>query len=570
MKNWFEKVDRRALSFGLGLFVLAFLLRLIGIGWGIPNYERQYSLHPDEPIIFFYSQQVEPAKFDFTPGFYNYGTFYLSVLRVATDITASYGGGPTGESLEEQNVAVGRFHMAGRVISALAGAGIVWVIFLLLYRRTHILGACLGAAAAGVAPGLVMHSRFQTVDVLATFFICLSLLYATKLVPIAEEELPGLPLATRFAALAGVFAGLSAGTKYTGILAVICLFVCAWPYAQKWRLMGIGLGAAILVFLITTPGAFLETEKFWTDFRYEMTHTATGHGLVFAATANGFVYHLTNLVIAFGLGTALIGLAGLGRAIFRRHLWAVALVVFALAYYILIGRAEVKFLRYVFPLIPVFAVGFGWIIGRAHVYPKSSMKLVAFFGIIALGFSLMSTVKLTGWMAGVDPRDASAKWLQSNVASGERVGLVSDPWFYTPTLYPQAAAPRYVPFDVRRDWWTLGAKPPVAVHVEPDVQGVKQWDVRLLEEERPEYVVFSSFEFDDLDRISRSPGDRERYAAEYQAFKEFGEVLSRDYEAVEQNFDPQIGSSWGSDYVQTHDMMYIRPRVWIWKRKASP
>jgi len=121
--------DRRRLYWALGVFAVALIVRLIGIGWGLPNEQRNQSLHPDEPVIWAYSQSIEPAKGDFTPGFYNYGTFYLTILRVSTDIVASYGGGPKDDSEQALWRAIGRYHKAGRVISALAGAGTALFVF---------------------------------------------------------------------------------------------------------------------------------------------------------------------------------------------------------------------------------------------------------------------------------------------------------------------------------------------------------------------------------------------------------------------------------------------------------
>ena len=85
-----DPTRRRTLLLGLGVFVFALLVRLVGIGWGLPNDQRSFSLHPDEPVVFLYSQQIEPTKLDFTPGFYNTDA-YLTVLRVARMRTRTAG-----------------------------------------------------------------------------------------------------------------------------------------------------------------------------------------------------------------------------------------------------------------------------------------------------------------------------------------------------------------------------------------------------------------------------------------------------------------------------------------------
>lgn len=573
------RYDRIALGVGLCLFAVSLLVRIVGITWGLPNADRTTSLHPDEPIIWMYSQQIEPAKLKFTPGFYNYGTLYLTILRVTTDVASAYGAGPKAEDGSDRDAAVGRFILAGRWVSALAGAGIGWVTFLILYRRTHLLGAVAAGLAASLAPGIVVHSRFQTVDVLATFFVILSLHFALKLAPPPGVERPLVSHALRTAGLAGLFAGLSAGTKYTGILALFALVVVA---ALEWRKRGetrgeagklivTGVATALGAFVLTTPGILLDTANFFRDFKYEMTHTSTGHGLVFAGTTSGYLYHLGNLVVAYGLLMLPLSIAGFGRAVFRRYSWAIALGAFGLAYYLLIGRAEVKFLRYVFPLIPLLALGFGWMVGQAHLHPNRGWRIlnvlgmIAFSGVIAsrLGYGggLTGSGLLTLQMAQVDVRDEAGAWLKERVDSSDSVGLVSDPWFYTPTLYPQANLPLAVPIEVREEIRQSVTDPRVVRYIPAEGLAARlDWDERLLTELRPDWVVFSSFEADDLARIAANDEARVDYESQVARFESLTKRLEAEYE---------IARIFGWDGPKVHDLMYIRPTLWIWKRKEA-
>jgi hypothetical protein len=350
------------------LFAAALALRLWGIGWGLPDDKRHWSYHPDEPVLYAYSQQIEPAKLDFEPGFYNYGTLYLTLLRVTSDVARTYSNAGPVESGEPQIwMEMRTAHLGGRIVSALAGAGTAVVLFLMLRRRLGDPAALAGALVVAFAPGHVVHSRFQTVDVLAAFFLSLSALFALRLLPGGKKEAEDPPqpaAAMRQALWCGVFAGLSAGTKYTGILGLFTLFAAA-AYLPRGRRLApalAGAGAALAVFLLATPGAFLNSAKFLEDFRYEMQHTSQGHGLVFAGLPSGFFWHLYNLVIGVGPLLVLLGLGGAGAALRKGHPEAFALAAFALPYYLLIGRAEVLFLRYTFPLLILLAFGVAWLV----------------------------------------------------------------------------------------------------------------------------------------------------------------------------------------------------------------
>jgi hypothetical protein len=72
----------------------------------------------------------------------------------------------------------------------------------------------------------------------------------------------------------------------------------------------VGLGAAAFVtFGISNPFIALGSERFMTDFTYELRHSATGHpGFT---TPSGFLYHLQT-TLPLGIGWLVLALAALG------------------------------------------------------------------------------------------------------------------------------------------------------------------------------------------------------------------------------------------------------------------
>ncbi len=507
-----------------------------------------------------YSQAIKPTEGKFTPGFYNYGTFYLTLLRVSTDMTNAYGGGPHAQDGSDAAVAMANYHRAGRIISLLTGSAIAWVVFSFLYRRTNLIGAIAGGFAVAIAPGLVAHSRFQTVDILAVFLLTLSLFCAGK---VAEDEVGTTWM--KWAAWAGVWAGLSAGTKYTGFLALIALYIVLGLSKERVKALlpaAVATLAALAAFVVSTPGAVLQSEKFLHDFKYEITHTSTGHGLVFAGTSSGFIYHFSNLMVGFGLLMTLIGAMGLLRAGFKKHAWAFGLLGFAAAMYFLIGRAEVKFLRYVFPLIPVLAIGFGWIVGQAHSHPNRRFRTLVYLGILALGGlgggGFIGAGTVSQWMASEDPRDESARWIESHHEI-RTVGLVQDPWFYSPSLFPDSAVSRAMPMPMRLERMTMATSPRVVMHIEPG-ESPLHWDSRLVTIDKPDAVVMSSFEYDDVDRLYKLGTYPSEFEPEVSAYRATMTALTQDYE---------ITQVWGVGGPTVTDLMYVRPRVWLWQRKKT-
>jgi hypothetical protein len=545
----------------VAVFLIALWVRLCGIGWGLPTEARHQSFHPDELLI----SRVADTMPYFRPGFYNYGTLYLTLLKLSADMGRTYGwvhdsappatGGETSSSVQQWETDRD-IHRSGRLISAIAGAGTVALTFATLLGLTGVLGASLGAIALAVAPGHVVHSRFQTTDVLATFFVALSLFLILRMLAGKNVQL-----------WAGVAIGLAAGTKYAGALLLIPLFMAI--YWQDRRLLGkpllFALSGFCAAFIIATPGVLLEPAAFWSGFSYEMTHSSSGHGIVFANTTSGFIYHLQNLVTAFGVAPLIVGLAALAWAATRGEKWAIALAAFFLAYYAVIGSAEVKFMRYVLPLLPALSIAIGFAAGEFH--RRGGVARVG-TGLIVLlvGLSVIAptgAIQLTAFMQSDDPRDQAAAWLQDRQGS---VGLVSDPWFYSPPLFADIGL--LSPVERLQ---AMSENPRIKRYLAPDGTR-KDWDPRLIDELQPDYIVFSSFEFIDNDRINLPDlaafiddlGKRYRLAA---VFWGSDPVIPAGEEANLPVTRELLRAVFYSRFPLVHDMMYIQPTLCVFQRK---
>lgn len=556
------KLNSQALL-AAGLFALALVLRLMGIGWGLKNDLHNQSYHPDEALIWAQSQKLDPAHLSLTPGFYNYGTLYLSVLKVASDMTAAYTGAPDPKSEDSVWSFVARCNLAGRIVSAIAGAGTVLMLFLLMRRFAGPLGGAMAAAALLIAPGHVVHSRFQTVDVFATFLLAVSAYFALRLIPIEGETIEE-KAAMRWVLLSAIFTGLSAGTKYTGVLGLLTLFVVLFA-CRRSRLIregALAIVAALVAFVVATPGVVLDFQKFKTDVGFEMSHTSEGHGLVFAGTSSGYVYHLGNLVTGIGLVILLMGLGGLLYAAYRKRVWAVALLALFVPYYLMIGGATDKYLRYTFPLYIAVAAGFGYAMSAGHRRKGLGLGVVM-LGIAGLGGildarGLTATLRYTAWMMGADPRDDAARYMKEEAKANPNltVGLASDPWYWTAPLFPNSTSLRGNPAKLQEEMRAASA-PRIAFYVPTDAPP-HPFDTRLLTELQPDEVTMSSLETAAPDRLAQLSGLTGPAQATADQYRSFTNLLKSTYGE---------DRSFGSVGDQVEDMMYIHPMVWVWKKK---
>ena len=648
------------------LFLFAFGYRLLGICWGLPNNLHNQSYHPDEEVIWNYSQGIDIAHGQFSPGNYSYGSLYLILLNLGSNVVAGYGGAPTERDQEAALGAMAMEHidqvpasqqasvrsaaarymqygapsywryvrkciLLGRILSALAGAGAALVVFAMTRRFSRTFGALAAGLFMAVAPAFVVHSRFQTVDVTATFLLAASLYYACLLVPSspgmspaasenpggAEGEPPFAPNDSgrrrfwrdpatadlRYAIGAGVFAGLSAGTKYTGALALLALLVALFlrviegqastlPMPQKGapnndgptsrnvrmdfkdrrplQVAAVGLVCCILAFFFSTPGALFDTANFVKGVSFELGHTATGHGLLFTDVGSGYGFHLVNLIVGINALLFIVSAFAVGVGLWQKQAWLWVLGSFSLIYYLLIGHAEVLFLRYTFPLYIILAVAFGWWMGLAHER-KGRLLFVVLAGILGLGMALVDSAHYTSAMLGPDLRDVAVSMIR-DLCKGQpkaKVGIVSDPWFWSPPFFPDSTIHRGVD-QLQFEEMASTKEPREVLHL--PTEGTRfQWDMRLVTEDKPDYIVFSNYEVQDVARLKNATDLKPDDKLVVDRFKAFDAALRKNYEQFRPLPPPAGSTPLPNPYQvlgpQVQDMQYTTPYLWVWRRK---
>lgn len=567
-----------------GLFLLALALRAWGIGWGVPGPSRYYPYHPDEAVLLQAVCSVNPLWGDVTPSFYNYGSFSILLCRLAYDLIAPLAGWGAVPRFDQPFSGwvgdLARLLLVGRGITVLLGAATIpatWALANVLFGRR---AAWIAAGLLAVTPLHVTLSHYLTVDVPATFLTTLSLLAAA----LALRSGPGAGM-IRWCAAAGIAAGLATGTKYNSFPVLLALLPALWSAWQvegsqgrRFALMGAlaAGGALIAAFLISTPGALLETDLFRRHVEYELLRNREGQGLVFRDTLPTVLYHL---LISFPVGLEwplwllclatlpLLFLPGRGRSAVQ----GAGPLLFLAVSFLLLLPAERKFLRYITPLVPPMLVLVGGAIEQLLEQPRSRpwrTGAVALAGAAALA----STLAHLGVLARPDARDEAAAYLRSNTLPGDIVALGSDSYFYTPPIHPTAGAVKAgVIFGGPPIWdaYPRDTSRPDLTPVEnfrvlapPPMTGALS--TSLLERYHPRYVILSDYEWEDPLRI---------HAAEPQyrnGILDLLAVLDRKY-VVAREFRPRpalLGFTWWSRGTPPHDWRYYMPTVRVYARRS--
>ncbi|MGQ9463557.1 MAG: ArnT family glycosyltransferase [Candidatus Fervidibacter sp.] len=541
--------------------VIAILLRIYGLDWGLPSQARVHSYHPDEITVIGPTLHMNIFAGEMNPHFFNYGSLFLYLVYFARlfaegygwlDLTPFFKAFASGSWLAVLGslpavTEFAKLHLLARMLSVLFGVATVLLVFFWVRKLAGLWAAFAGAILLATFPMHVQHSHFATVDIPLTFLTTLSLYLASS----AES-------ARRFV-LAAFVAGLATAVKYSvapALLLTLLVLVVSWARSLG-RLVLVTRVVTVTVamgvsFLLGCPYSVISFQEFWRDFYWEtFVHSRIGHGYVFAETGNGHWFHLTvNLPAAVGVPAILLALLGVlpfGSQIatdevkldnFKRRT-LVATILFSLAYFVPLGFAQVRFARYLMPLLPILAL---W---ASLVWTKLKWRRLWQLGsIVTAIYTLLCGIAVTSLFAPPDPRDEAAAFITERNL-GERpltIALHDLPWFYTPPICPINGGKK-----TERDFvaWQVTA---------PFKLVLIQFDLNTLSDSDALLFVASDFEYGDPLRLKL--GDVVRiykwlylHSREVKVFRKEPRLPWRD-EPFRWYFRPL-----------PHDMRYVNPIV---------
>jgi 4-amino-4-deoxy-L-arabinose transferase-like glycosyltransferase len=322
--------------------ILAVILRIWGIRWGLPDSLHRFTYHPDEVFQVGSMLQMNPFKLLLDPGFYNYPSGYMNLGAGLMRVAESYGLNLNGYSYNT--------YLIARVLTAVLGAVTIPVIYLI---GNKMWGRSVGIIAAfvfAITPLHIVHSQFATVDVPATLWISLALLGA-----IFITSRPTFLVYV----LAGAAVGMAAGTKYNAGLVILPVLLAHFQRDDKAtflkRLTDVKLlvviGGCLVGFLIATPQVLLLPDKYLSGILYELGHAASGHGHVFDGRGPGWLDLMSSLGYGIGVFLLLFCLLAVSLAIVRRSKADWILLSFIIPYFLMISLSEVRFARYTIPIL---------------------------------------------------------------------------------------------------------------------------------------------------------------------------------------------------------------------------
>lgn len=406
MRRFVNGLKRSWVELALALVLLsAAALRLYNVNW-----DDLQHVHPDERWISMVASDIawpenfkdilDPRMSTLNPLWiprdnaarnYAYGHLPLYLLVLVANLVTRFA--PLAQHLSaypDLAKAVGdldlmanysHINLVGRVISAFADLGIVYLVFLLGKHIYAKRGGLLGAAFVAFTVMHIQLSHFCAFDVVTTFFAVLTVYGAVRL----AQRGDGFS-----AAMAGGAAGLAVASKFSAMPILLTLVVACGvsvftretrgAHSQQseardrgladslGRVLGlllISLLAAVVAFAVTSPFAILDLRAYLNQVEQQGGMVRGSNDWPYTRQYRGtlpYIYHIEQQ-LRWGMGwpLGLVAFAGLAyilwRAARRRcrgEEWVI--LSWVVPYFLITGSFMVKFMRYMLPITPFLSL----------------------------------------------------------------------------------------------------------------------------------------------------------------------------------------------------------------------
>lgn len=429
---WWRWLGAAALLLG------AAWLRFTAIDWGAP-----YVYHPDEHFI------VHPAldivrSGDPNPHWFQYPSLLIYAQAALVAALRPFVGAP----LETDPAVNGigpwdvlpeqwPFVAAGRLVVAAAACASALLL-------AGVGARVAGSAAAGLLAGALLmvsalhnqSSHYLTTDVPATA-LAIACMWAAVSSP-------------RRWLLAGVLAGLAAGTKYTAGMVLLVPLLQALDVtaprqtAARWARLAAGAAAG---FVASTPYAVLDPGAFWSGLAQQRQNY-----LAWSGQEGNLQWYLHSLY-AWGVGPAIAVLAvlGLGQALGRIAAAvrrphdlgpALAFVLPPLAFLAWLSSYPSRADRNLVVILPFLCLWAASALRRASGFlrrPALAAAALAASAAVVVALSLPPVLEFNRRLGLADNRTLALDWLRGNVPRGARIAREE----YTPQVSASEYAVTY-------------------------------------------------------------------------------------------------------------------------------
>lgn len=440
-----------------GIVLVALVLRLPYVGWGLPSETHDLnSYHPDENGVLRALSNMDPSNWDFDTKTYYWGTayFYLcgavfKVLQITGLLELVSDKGYYLDHLDELD----RLYLAGRIFSLSVALLSVPLIY---YVGTRISNRTAGLWSAALLATLPVHadrSALMLSDGTGAFFLLLALGFFF-----------GAATPKQYLA-AGLFFGLACASKYhfglTGVY-FVCYLVKPWQWRRS---LWFGLGA-VTGFMVGCPYLVPNLPTLLEWLGSAAHNVSSGHVAIFGEYRSALLCVLN--MFAFAGGAFFLTAVAIAIHVLARwqkdRLWLV--LPFAL-FTVLMTLSQTRLSHYFLPAVP-FAI----LLVADWCVPRAERGRAVLWAVVILGFLQSWSFAELVWRK--DTRTRLSDYLVQHLPRDTRIGVTHNRYFYTPPILMEKES---------------------YYHVEVYGDNFRAYNLAKLQAQKPSCFVLSEFEW---------------------------------------------------------------------------
>ena len=405
------------------ILIFAFLLRVWGIGHGLPLF-----LHLDENTIGGTVMKMIKTS-DLNPHYFRYPSLYLYFIYL---IISSFGLIIGNDFSVANNMTA--FYLVGRFSTAIISTATVYLTYLLGKAFFSQKISFLAATVFSVIFLPVYLSHFMTIDMLALFFLLISLIFCFK---IAQEG------RVKDYLLAGLFSGFLIGTKFNVVIILPLVFAHFFPIKKSKKRPFLQLVAAFLIialaFLLTNP-YFVSDWKNYASGVWSQIMLQKGEEVAMMSDRDGihswWWYWQYWFHSGVGFAVTLFSLLGVfisALNIRENSKKFFLFILFPAFYLVIISLSHHRGDRYSLPLMPFFAIFSGLFLEKVMDFFEKTIhhfkvRLAAFFFflLIFLGPLIYKAIVFDYSISQKDTRLLAGEWIEENYPKDQLVFAIAD------------------------------------------------------------------------------------------------------------------------------------------------
>lgn len=486
------------------------------------------------------------------PDFYAYGTLPLYILKATVQVLTAI----TGKLYDSYDGAL----IVGRWLSSLADIGVAIGVFQLgklIFKKN--LTAWFSLLAYSLFFFAIQNSNFFIVDNYLNFFLVWSLTFLLRFYQQKQWQ---------WLYASGLMLGLAAASKITALVVLPIFIVSPWVIERKISRIKFNflmqfyvkvLAYVLLGFSIGMPYALINFSQFIKEIKQQLAMNSNAY--VFPYTlqyvkTTPYLYYLKQIFL-WGIGPiaslwTLVGAFSLNKKYLQQNREVLLVLIFYAIYFLIAGRSAVKFMRYMLPIYPLFALligrGFTWFLEKKKI-SISLRKSLVFTSVLAMTIWVLGFISI---YFRPHSRVEASEWINSNIHQGSVLAI--EHW------------DDRLPF-MGQEKYQFEELP---IYEQPDDQ--KKWTAINTQLDASDYLILASNRlWVPLPKLSECDGKPRCYplTADYYS-KLFSDSLSFKKVAEFSSY-PSWPTPWGSielndDNADESFTVYDHPKVIIFKR----